>query len=479
MLLEECFFFVVHLYLLIFYFVLSTRYDTRSEVASSVTSDSDSGDGMSSKSFDVKRKRHTKTFSSHVSTSLDNSRKNDSISPLKRNTDEYISKLNFLFRDARFFIIKSSNPENIVLSKEKGVWATLPQNQIKLSEAFRSSENVILVFSAKESGKFSGFARLATCVDRSISPVPWVVPAELTLNLLKGTFRIDWICRNDLPFTFTTSLYNPWNCNKPVKIARDGQEVEPRVGEKLCRLFPEDEGVDLAPILRKSKEAAKSRALKAGSADGAAKALYTAKYRMKMLHQPHPHHPRNHSSKEGARKTFGMHRIHDGGRVAKPYKRGGLIAGMVAKDGPLRGRVVTSIETYVKRFGHHGFRPPPLPPPPPGMAMPYMPGPPHPHPPGGDMFGPQFAHLPPFPPPLPRYYEPVPPPHASFAHFSKMNPLHAAAAAAAASKNMYDRSVEEFLRKTREKEYYSKKEARSKRKEPESSSKSRRSRYRR
>lgn len=442
---------------------------------------------MSSKSFDVKRKRHSKTFPSHVSSSQDNSRKNDSISPLKRNTDEYISKLNFLFRDARFFIIKSSNPENIVLSKTKGVWATLPQNQIKLSEAFRSSENVILVFSAKESGKFSGFARLATGVDRSISPVHWVVPAELTPNLLKGTFRIDWICRNDLPFSFTTSLYNPWNCNKPVKIARDGQEVEPRVGEKLCRLFPEDESVDLAPILRKSKEAAKSRALKGGPvADGATtgKALYTAKYRMKMLHQPppHPHHPRNHVAKEGARKTmFGAHRIHDGGRIAKPYKRGGLIAGMVAKEGPLRGRVVTSIETYVKRFGHHGFRPPPLPPPPPGMAMPYLPGPPHPHPHphphGGEMFGPQFAHLPPFPPPLPRYYEPVPPPHASFAHFSKMNPLHAAAAAAA-SKNMYDRSVEEFLRKTREKEYYAKKEDRAKRKESESS-KSRRSRYRR
>lgn len=425
---------------------------------------------MSSKSFDVKRKRHSKTFSSHVS-SQDSGRKNDSISPLKRNTSEYISKLNFLFRDARFFIIKSSNAENIVLSKTKGVWATLPQNQIKLSEAFRSSENVILVFSAKESGKFSGFARLATGVDRSISPVHWVVPAELTPNLLKGTFRIDWICRNDLPFSFTTSLYNPWNCNKPVKIARDGQEVEPRVGEKLCRLFPEDEGVDLAPILRKSKEAAKSRSLKGGPADGPAKALYTAKYRMKMLHQPPPH-PRHLAND---RKAFGAHRIHDGGRIAKPYKRGGLIAGMVAKEGPLRGRVVTSIETYVKRFGHHGFRPPPLPPPPPGMAMPYLPGP---HPPGGEMFGPQFGHMPPFPPPLPRYYEPVPPPHPSFAaHFSKMNPMHAAAAAAA-SKNMYDRSVEEFLRKTREKEYYAKKESRAKRKESDSG-KSRRSRYRR
>lgn len=35
------------------------------------------------------------------------------------------------------------------------------------------------------------------------------------------------------------------------------QEVEPRVAEELCRLFPMDEGIDMTPILRKSKEAAR------------------------------------------------------------------------------------------------------------------------------------------------------------------------------------------------------------------------------
>ncbi len=417
------------------------RYDTRSEVASSVTSDSDSGDAVSCKSFDVKRKRHAKTFTSHITASQESSRKTDSVSPLKRNSEEYIGKLNYLFRDARFFIIKSSNPENIALSKERGVWATLPQNQVKLSEAFRSSGNVILIFSAKESGKFSGFARLATGVDRSMSPVPWIVPAELTPNLLKGTFRIDWICRKDLPFSFTTSLYNPWNSNKPVKIARDGQEVEPRIGEKLCRLFPEDEGVDMAPILRKSKEATKNRGSKTAVAD-AGKGLYTAKYRAKMFH-PYKN-PKD-------RKPF-LHRIQDGGaRISKHYKRGVGPKGFFPPgDGPLRGRMIPPIEAYVKRFGPT-FRPP-LP-----MALPFLPPPP----PTPDMFPGQFAHMPfPQPPPLPRYYEPVP----SFAHFSKMAPLHP-------PKNLYDRSVEEFLRKTREKDYYSKKENRSKKKESDNKGK--------
>lgn len=52
-------------------------------------------------------------------------------------------------------------------------------------------------------------------------------------------------------------LYNPWNEGKPVKIGRDGQEIEPKVAEELCRLFPEDDGIEMTPILRLSKESAK------------------------------------------------------------------------------------------------------------------------------------------------------------------------------------------------------------------------------
>lgn len=42
-----------------------------------------------------------------------------------------------------------------------------------------------------------------------------------------------------------------------MKIGRDGQEIQPKVGEELGRLFSEDKSVDLTPILRKSKEAAR------------------------------------------------------------------------------------------------------------------------------------------------------------------------------------------------------------------------------
>jgi len=168
---------------------------------------------------------------------------------------DYVTKLNYLFRDTRFFVIKSNNEENVLLSKKLGRWSTLPQNELKLNEAFDESRNVLLIFSVKESGKFHGFARLGSRSTRDVSPVRWVLPPGMNPGLLSSVFQVDWICRNQLSFTDTSHLFNPWNDMKPVKIGRDGQEIEPKVAEGLLRLFSEDTGIDMTPILRKSKEA--------------------------------------------------------------------------------------------------------------------------------------------------------------------------------------------------------------------------------
>lgn len=172
---------------------------------------------------------------------------------------DYATKLNYLFRDARFFLVKSNNPENVTLSKAKGVWSTPPQNEVKFNQAYAESRNVLLIYSVKESGKFCGLARLSTESRRDGPQVSWVLPPGLSAKALGGVFQIDWICRQDLSFQKVQHLYNPWNEGKPVKIGRDGQEVEPRVAEELCRLFPIDPNVDMTPILRKSKEAARQQ----------------------------------------------------------------------------------------------------------------------------------------------------------------------------------------------------------------------------
>lgn len=76
---------------------------------------------------------------------------------------DYITKINYMFRDARFFLMKSNNADNISLSKTKGVWSTPPQNEAKLNQAFREARNVILIFSIKESGRFCGKFKKVWC----------------------------------------------------------------------------------------------------------------------------------------------------------------------------------------------------------------------------------------------------------------------------------------------------------------------------
>lgn len=50
-------------------------------------------------------------------------------------------------------------------------------------------------------------------------------------------FKVEWISTNRLPFYRTRGLRNPWNANREVKIARDGTELEPSVGERLLQMF--------------------------------------------------------------------------------------------------------------------------------------------------------------------------------------------------------------------------------------------------
>jgi len=108
---------------------------------------------------------------------------------------DYATKLNYLFRDARFFVVKSNNSENVALAKSRGVWSTPPQNESRLNKAFDQVRNVLLIFSVKESGKFAGFARLLAPSARTPTPIPWILPPGLSARALGGVFKIDWICK--------------------------------------------------------------------------------------------------------------------------------------------------------------------------------------------------------------------------------------------------------------------------------------------
>ncbi|XP_053330262.1 3'-5' RNA helicase YTHDC2 [Spea bombifrons] len=139
----------------------------------------------------------------------------------------------------RYFIMKSSNLRNLEISQQKGIWSTTPSNERKLNRAFWESNIVYLVFSVQGSGHFQGFARMYSEIGREKSQ-------EWGSTSLGGVFRVEWIRKDSLPFQYAHHLLNPWNDNKKVQISRDGQELEPQVGEQLLLLW------DRVPLADKS-----------------------------------------------------------------------------------------------------------------------------------------------------------------------------------------------------------------------------------
>lgn len=152
----------------------------------------------------------------------------------------YHGLLKQFFKDACYFQIKSINHENVGISKSMGVWSTPTQNETRLNAAFRAHRNVILIFSVQQSGAFQGFARMTSESRPASHPIPWVLPERLSRANLGGVIRVEWLCTRELSFNETRDLHNPLNQNKPIKIARDGQQVESKVGKQLCSLFPRD-----------------------------------------------------------------------------------------------------------------------------------------------------------------------------------------------------------------------------------------------
>jgi hypothetical protein len=219
----------------------------------------------------------------------------------------------------KYFIVKSLTLQDLELSVRNGIWATQSHNEDALNKAFRTTENVYLIFSANKSGEYFGYARMASPIleegtptigpankpEASVIDAPdvpksiatpateWAPRGRIIDDSARGTifweaelpegeaeeeqpetstpkdeattqpqqqqqqqsqqtidadtsvvaqswgkpFKIEWISTNRLPFYRTRGLRNPWNANREVKIARDGTELEPSVGERLVHMF--------------------------------------------------------------------------------------------------------------------------------------------------------------------------------------------------------------------------------------------------
>ncbi|XP_077514316.1 3'-5' RNA helicase YTHDC2-like isoform X2 [Amblyomma americanum] len=132
----------------------------------------------------------------------------------------------------RFYVIKASTQRSVDVSVSTGLWSFGPSTNRKLQAATREGKEVVLIFSVQGSGQFQGYAVL----QGPASNVSW--PSDDHEGSSGGRcYFIEWKHRCNLPFQNTKHLLNPWNDNKKVQISRDGQELEPSVGEALCHLW--------------------------------------------------------------------------------------------------------------------------------------------------------------------------------------------------------------------------------------------------
>lgn len=140
-----------------------------------------------------------------------------------------------LFETARFFIIKSSNKENIEISQKHSEWATTLTNQKKLNEAFQKN-NVILIFSASRTGCFQGYAIMTSYIGDKVSNL-WQNENNVKLG---GSFSVYWLCICEMQFMKVKNMVNKIN-QEPVTKSRDTQELDRDSGFELCNSCFEQE----------------------------------------------------------------------------------------------------------------------------------------------------------------------------------------------------------------------------------------------
>ncbi|XP_064474712.1 3'-5' RNA helicase YTHDC2-like isoform X2 [Ornithodoros turicata] len=131
----------------------------------------------------------------------------------------------------RFYVVKAGSQRAVDTSVATGLWSFGPGTDRKLQWALKEGKEVFLVYSVQGSGHFHGYARLLG----PASTLQW--QADAYGGSSGRCYFIEWCRRFNLPFQSTRHLINAWNENRKVQVSRDGQELEPGVGEALCRLW--------------------------------------------------------------------------------------------------------------------------------------------------------------------------------------------------------------------------------------------------
>eukprot|EP00850_Spirogloea_muscicola_P019321 SM000188S03816 [mRNA] locus=s188:147804:150445:+ [translate_table: standard] len=128
---------------------------------------------------------------------------------------------------ARFFVIKSYSEDDVHKSIKYGVWASTPNGNCRLDDAYREAQAtsggcpVFLFFSVNASGQFCGVAEMTGPVDFGRSVDYW------QQDKWSGRFPVTWHLVKDVPNHALRHITLENNEGKPVTNSRDTQEASP------------------------------------------------------------------------------------------------------------------------------------------------------------------------------------------------------------------------------------------------------------
>ena len=142
-----------------------------------------------------------------------------------------------LYDNAKYFILKSENIENLIISQAEGVWATTFQPTKKLSAAFQKFKNVILIYSVTTSSAFQGYARMKSMPSPTIKE--HIFKRTDTSFPYQDNFEVEWIVKDVQLLYRQLSGFppNPLNEGYAIMQSKNGQELLPEHGNYLVSLL--------------------------------------------------------------------------------------------------------------------------------------------------------------------------------------------------------------------------------------------------
>nr|GME08728.1 YTH domain-containing family protein 2-like isoform X1 [Ipomoea batatas] len=141
------------------------------------------------------------------------------------------------YTDAKFFVIKSYNEDDVHKSIKYGVWSSTPNGNKKLDEAYKEAQDksggcpVFLLFSVNASGQFVGLAEMVGRVDYDKTVEYW------QQDKWNGCFPTKWHIIKDVPNSMLRHITLENNENKPVTNSRDTQEVSFEHGIDVLKIL--------------------------------------------------------------------------------------------------------------------------------------------------------------------------------------------------------------------------------------------------